>query len=317
MTRLALKTLLRGAGDDLVREVVSAWLGKDAAPGRGKTVRGKTALVARLATEMEDEAGVVKRLEGLPRRLAELLESFLLAGTALSVPGLFAELSRNFKSRFDLEACLAALQREGWLLPATDRSWSNYDGPGYAVPSELARCVLQHRQRTRSALGDVLTMRGFLDARYFRNRAAGNQAKGNRERQGDGPTTKDRSEDHARKIYKIYALDASIAQRRSKLPRSVARVFELSLLRHGGLSSWKDLGQELDADELPDLESCRRSLEEGMLGTAGRLDLARFGLQPLEPGLVVFHEVALAELRRAKRGACGGQPFVVVGKARG
>ena len=60
-----------------------------------------------------------------------------------------------------------------------------------------------------------------------------------------------------------------------------------------------------------------------MLGTAGPLLLSRFGIQPIEPGLVVFHEVALAELRRHAAAhppqvdealACGGNLATNVGR---
>lgn len=286
--RLDLRSLLRGAGQDLMAEAAQAWLG-GTGPAGGPAPNGTTrgSLIAALAAAMEDETRVLARLEALPRRLLDLLEPFLAAGTALPVPELFQSQGRNFKSRFDLEACLAALQREGFLFPATDKRWTGYDGAGYAVPGELSRCVLEYRRRTRSALKDVLTLQGFLDQRYFRKRAA-----------ADGVGADGSRSDHARKIYKIYALDAAIAQRRSRLPAAVARAVETSLLRHGGLSSWEDLQQEIDADELPDPELCKKCLEEGMLGTVGPLPLSRFGIQPLERALVVFHEVALAELRR-------------------
>ena len=147
MKRKELKSLLRGAGDDLVREAVSAWLGEERVPA--KTRGSKTALIAEMAAAMEDETRVLQRLEALPQRLADLLEPFFSAGTALPVPELFQDVGRNFKSRYDLEACLAALQREGWLFPATDKRWAGYDGPGYAEPGELVRSVTEHRRRTR------------------------------------------------------------------------------------------------------------------------------------------------------------------------
>jgi hypothetical protein len=296
MSRGSVRDLLRGAGPETVREVAQAWLG-EAMPG---VAGGRTALVAALASAMEDEGRVVPRLEALPRKLAELLEPFLARpGAAQPTAELFQSQLRNFKSRFDLEACLVALQREGFLLPATDKRWTGFEGEGWAMPGELARCVQQHRQRTRSALRDVLTLQGFLDARYFRSRAAdgGKDGKDGKEN-GGKENGKDRGIEHARKIYKLYSLDDAIASRRAKLPRQVAQVVDAALLKCGGLANWSELQQELDRDDAPDLELVRKCLEESMLGTAGPLLLSRFGIQPIEPGLVVFHEVALAELRR-------------------
>ncbi len=292
MKRLDLRTLLRPATDDVVREAALAWLGDEPATavGNGKAP-SRAELVARMAAAMEQEDHVVSRLERLPRKLTSLLEPFLAApGLAKAVNDLFASEGRNFKSRFDLEACLAALQREGMLFPATDRRWFDFDGAGFAVPAELAACVVAHRQRTRSALRDVVTLQGFLDARYFRARAAKGAA--------DGTANGSNGSDHARKIYKLYSLGSAIAARRAKLPAPVAAVVDASLQRHGGLSNWNDLLAELGADGVPDAELCRKCLEESMLGSVAPLPLARLGIQPAEQAVVVFHEVALEELQR-------------------
>jgi hypothetical protein len=289
MKRLEIKTLCRAAGIDVIREAAAAWLHQGGQSNGKKPT--KTTLVTELAAAMEDEVRVVERLEGLPRRLADLLESFLTeSGVAVSVQELFREQNRNFKSRFELEACLAALQREGFLFETTDRKWTDFDGPGFVVPRELADCIADHRARTRRALKDVLTLQGHLDARYFRQRAEKEPA-----RQGAG-SVKDGSS-YARKIYKLYVMDSAIEQRRSKLPESVGNLFIQSLTRHGGISDWQALEQELGRDELPDIELTRKCLEDGMLGTVGPLELARFGIQPIDEAVVIFHEVALTVLR--------------------
>ena len=122
---------------------------------------------------MESEERALQRVEALPRKLQDLLEPFLQAPSfACPIAELFAAQARNFKSRYDLEACLAAMHREGILFPAADKKWTGFDGPGYAMPEELGRCITGHRLRTRRALKDVLTLQGHLDARYFRQRAA-------------------------------------------------------------------------------------------------------------------------------------------------
>src|SRR5262249_15043997 len=155
--------------------------------------------------------------------------------------------------------------REGVLFPAADKRWTGFEGPGYAVPHELAQCVQQHRQRARSALKDVLTLQGHLDVRYFRQRngdggpASGNgqgNGSGNGRRECDGAAGEangngngsSRATEHARKIYKLYLMDGAIAARRQKLPAAVGAAVTASLLRHGGISCWSDLQQELGAE---------------------------------------------------------------------
>jgi hypothetical protein len=348
MKRRDLRSLLRTGSDDVVREAALAWLGDGAGNGNGNghgdskpggKAAGRAALIAALAAAMEDESAVLQRVERLPRKLQDLLEAFFAApGTALAVQELFAAHARSFKSRFDLEACLAALQREGLLFPVSDKRWAQYDGTGYAVPAEIAASIATHRQRTRSALRDVITLQGFLDARYFRGRAqqaAGNgngtgnanSANGsNGNGNGNGSASNgsaSNGSDHARKIYKLYALPDAIGARCAKLPAPVASVVEVSLLRHGGLSNWADLAQELGGDAVPDAELCRKVLEESMLGTVTPLPLARLGIQPADQALVVFHEVVLEELRRRAAAsavqvqealACGGDFASNVGR---
>lgn len=285
MSRLTLRALLHGAADEALRTCVAKWCTASADDGRDRAV-------AAAAAAMEDEATVRRRLDGLPRKLQDLFEAFLRApGNVRAAADLFAELGRNFKSKFDLEASLAALHREAFLFPApAGRNGAGAaDGAGWAVPGEIADCVLGGRQRRQSALRDVLTLQGHLDARHFR--AKPGQATGG-ERKVD-----DKAADHARKIYKLYSLDNSIQQRLDKLPAAVRGVVDTVLHKHGGVVSWADLTHELDAEDLPDQELVRKCLEERMLGTVAPLDLTRFGIQPADPAIVVFHEVALYAIR--------------------
>lgn len=303
MKSLDLRSLLKDASADVLRETAVAWK-KSEPKGDGKGA-SRAALVADLAAAMEDEANVLQRLLALPRKLQDLLEPFLQGeSVVLSVQQLFATQGQAFKSRFDLEACLAALQREGMLFPAADKRWTDFEGQGYAVPTELVRCVLGHRQRSRSALKDLLTLQGFLDARHFRQRAqkAGKAEKASAEKNGrtakngKAESADDKAADHARKIYKLYAMGSAIASRRAKLPATVASVFETAMVKHGGLSAWADLVAEFDADQAPDAELCKKCLEDAMLGTVGPLPLLRLGIQPADSYFVLFHEVVLEEL---------------------
>lgn len=279
MSRLSLRTLLQGCPETVLRELAERWVG-DAAVREG----GRSAALKACCLAMEREDRVRARMLELPRKLLDLLETFLhQPGSVHTTAALFSEHGRHFKSRFDLEATLAALHREGFLLPAPDARWSNFESAGWAVPGELADCVLTFRRRQQSAIKDTLTLQGFLDARHFRDR-------------GDKPD--DKAADHARKIYKYYLMDGSIAGRIGKLTKGVRTVFDTVLLRHGGLLPFEDLGRELDSEDLPDPELLAKCLGEALLGTLQPLELARYGIQPIPKAVVIFHEVVLHALRQ-------------------
>jgi hypothetical protein len=277
---------------------------------------------------MEDEQLAHKRLAELPRKLLDLLETFFAEGGSVrSVQDLFAEFGRNFRSRFDLEASLAALHREAFVWLVKDRRWASFDSPCWAVPSELIECVLASRRRRQRQLQDVLTLQGFLDARYFRERtgsapatgAPATSAAGN----GKDGTDAKRAADHARKIYKLYTLESSMTQRLQRLPKAVAALVDTALQRHGGIAPLEDLLGDQEGDDPIDLGFVGKSLEEALIGTTGTLELARIGIRPSEHAVVVFHEVALHAIRR--RGeqntpavdehlSCGGDMATNVGR---
>ena len=289
MTRLTLRALLQGCSEDVLREAVLRWCG----PVDGKVGRKD---LASAAAAMEDERRVLERLGALPRKLADLLEVFFAErGAVRAVNELFSEHGKNYKSRFDLEAALAALQREGFLWPTKDKRWATLDGPVWAAPGELVECVLQCRKRRQRLLQDSLTMQGHLDARFFRERV-GNTPAGRNGKPDRAAVEK--AADHARKIYKLYTMDGAMDTRLAKLPTQVREVVDVVLNKHGGLVSWDELVTELETDEPIDYAFVGKSIEEAMLGTACSLDLAPLGIQPAERAVVIFHEVALHTIRR-------------------
>jgi len=338
MTRLSLRVLLQGAGDEVVQECVLRWCSGDAA----------TRTLAAAATAMEHERTVLGRIAALPRKLQDLLEAFFAESSGVrSVQDLFTEHGRNFKSRFDLEASVAALHREAFVFFVKDKRWASFDSPCWAVPSELVECVLQCRRRRRHLLQDSLTLQGFLDARFFRDRdvgpadktghgpngkdangknanGRGSHARGQNGKTAEGgPAADSKAADHARKIYKLYTMESSIAQRLQKLPGPVASICEAVLQRHGGIAEWEDLLRELELPDPPDLAFVGKSIEEAMIGTTGSLDLAPMGIRAAERAIVVFHEVALYAIRRrgeqnhpqvAEELSCGGDMTTNVGR---
>lgn len=285
MSRLSLRVLLQGAGEAALRECTHRWCGASAGEGKGDLVAATAA--------MENEPRVQERLAALPRKLQDLLEAFFADGGAVrSVQALFTECGRHFKSRFELEAALAALHREAFVWSVKDKRWATFDSPCWAVPGELAECVRQFRQRRQRLLQDALTLQGFLDARFFRERH-GNGAAGK-------PNGKDdaKAADHARKIYKLYTMDSAMAQRLQKLPAPVAAIVDVVLHKHGGIAAWDEVLREVELAEPPDLAFVGKSLAEAMLGSTTSLDLARIGIQPLPEAVVVFHEIALHAIKR-------------------
>jgi len=313
MTRLSLRVLLQGADEQAAREGLLRWNDGGRAVGPGA--------LAAASAAMEDEPFVLRRIGALPRKQQDLLEAFFADGGAVrSVHVLFAEFGRNFKSRFDLEATLAALQRGGFLWPTRDKRWASFDSPCWAAPGELVECVLRSRRRRERQLQDCLTLQGFLDARFFRARN-GPPGEGRTGSNGAGHDPK--AAEHARKIYKLYTMEDSMAQRLQKLPAPVRACVDAALSRHGGLASFDELVQGVDLADPPDFGFVGKSLEQAMVGTAGPLDLARIGLQPAERAVVVFHEVALYAIRRrgeaspppvAEPLVCGGDFATNVGR---
>lgn len=299
MTRLSLRVLLQGAPETALRECVYRWCG-------AKEPDAKPSLVT-AANAMESEQRVQERLAALPRKLQDLLEAFFTdGGSVRSVQALFSECGRHFKSRFELEASLAALHREAFVWHVKDKRWANHDSPCWAAPSELVECIRQCRQRRQRLLQDALTLQGFLDARFFRERARGAGANGangsavHTSGNGARPGAKDEAKaaDHARKIYKLYTMESSMAQRLQKLPAPVAAIVDVVLHKHGGIAAWDEVLREVELPDPPDLAFVGKSLAEAMVGTTTDLELARVGIQPLERAVVVFHEVALHAIKR-------------------
>ena len=126
MTRLSLRVLMRGSDDEALLECLRRWCG-DQDEKKLRSRAGKPVL-GRASAAMEDEALVLQRVGALHRKLQDLLEVFFDAdGAVRTVQSLFTDFGKNFKSRFDLEASLAALHREAFLWPVKDKRWAEYD----------------------------------------------------------------------------------------------------------------------------------------------------------------------------------------------
>lgn len=268
MTSYTLRSLLKERPPKEILEVCARW-------GCGGHAADAQAACGALAASMSDEQRVDARLRELPKKLADVFGKLLeTPARMLTAQELAQKINGAVGSRYELDAALAALHREGFIWPTRARDWQSFGNGGWVVPGELADCIEAMREREHSELKELLSLQGFLARRHFR---------GSKEERPERA-------DHARKIYKMYLLPGAIDGRIRHLPARVREVLELALVRHGGLLPLDELGkhEQLVADP----ELLRKCLEEQLLGTVAELPLQRVGLMPLA-AVVLFHETTL------------------------
>ena len=247
-----------------------------------------------LSVRMADPEAVKSRLSGLQPKFADLLHSFHLAfGAMLTRTEVFAPGNGQTSAKpgsklvgFELEAGLAALVREGLLWPARSRTWQDLDASGFAIPSELQQSLTSLRAVESCRLQELLSLQGWLLARYFKEDQARGSALDAAERT--------RQADHARKVYKLYLLPQSIEGRVKALPAATKALYHSVLVDHGGFFPLEDAAGQ--APKALDVDLSRRVLEEAFLGTIAKLPLERVGVQPTQ-AVVLFHEVVLHGLQ--------------------
>jgi hypothetical protein len=268
---VTLRTLLRDLPERDVLGILQRW----APPEAG--VAGRAAIVRRLGALMSDEDLVQRRVKELPEKLADLLEGFLATpGHQRDVRGVLEAQRETFRSRFEVEASLVALQREGFLFPS-----ASIAADGWALPDELASCILDLRRRQQVELRGTLSLKGFLTDRYYA-------------RAKEDPDGASRGIEHARRVYKIYLMDSSIRNRIRSLPDEIRAVFDRALSGFGGVMPVAEFERMVADEELGvDIDLVRKCLEDAMLGTVAPLRLSRFGIQAIDAAVVVFYEVAL------------------------
>ncbi len=285
MSPFTLRALVRDLSEQEVRSIRARWAESREVAGGEQLARPR--VVAQLADQMGDEERVQTRLKELPEKLAGLVEGLLEAPDhAGDLRGIHQAHGEAFRSRYELEASLVALTREGFVFPARRRE---QDETRYAIPGELASCIRALRRRQQVELRGTLSLKGFLHARYYSGERAA----------GDAPTEDgDGLSAQARRVYKIYLMESSIKSRVQGLPDGVRRVFERVLGTYGGIMPVTELGRVAgDEDVDVDVDLVKKCLEDAMLGTVAPLRLARFGLEPVERAVVVFYEIALARLQ--------------------
>ena len=242
---------------------------------------------------------VERQVRELPEKLRGLLDEFVKApGLMRSIADLAAHIGERFKSRYELEASVAALMREGLLYKveaqpsAEPRSEHRVGGfaarstvsAAWAVPIEIATALTDAGGRRQRELRATVSMLGHLEDRVRRNHEA------------ERPDP-DRAERQTRRIYKLYLLDSSLRTRIDALPEDVRAVFERAVDSWGGIMPVQELERLQEEGEGADVDLVRKSFEEGVLGTVAALPTARFGIENLDRAVVVFQEVVIAVQR--------------------
>jgi len=231
---------------------------------------------------MVDGALVEARLGELGQRLGSVMENLIHAEGHLSS---FAELEGAEAlarlSKYDLEACLAALVQRGLLLSGSDRRFESLGQLVYAMPRELASALEACRnQKLRGVFGS-LTLRGHLEQEY------------------SAPEKASRiSPQRLRGLYKMYSQEAACTSRIERLPDGVRELLEKAVLEFGGILP-KELFERMETHLSHwNPRRWKMILEQSLVGTVCELNLQRYGINMHDETFVVFNEVSLAWLRR-------------------
>lgn len=254
------------------------WAGPETSAAPADAEAARREVVAWLA----DAERVEARMQTLGPRLGAILDAHLAApGYELTQAELATQRQLAYLSSYDLEAALATLVRRAFLVPTQSRDASRYGSPGHAVPADLGDALLRRRRARRRGIFDVFTLKGHLDRVY---------ADPDRERRV--------ASSRLREMYKMYAKEAAAVARIERLPEGLRALVEKVILHFGGLLP-RDLFERMESD-LPHWNGRRwaKLLEESLVGTVERLELARYGLKLSDETLLVFNEVALAWLKR-------------------
>ncbi len=274
---LELAALLAGLQRPSLKELYQFW------DGGPTTVppEDEELLRQRLRTWMNDPVRVEDRAGRLSRRLGAVLEDLIGAPRFQKS---WAELARAralaYLSPYDLEACLAALARRGFVTEADDRRFERYGERVIGVPYEVAEGLLARRREKQSGLFGTLTLRGHLDHVY-----------------ADPAEAVRISPQRLRELYKMYSQETAAIARIERLPEGMRKLVEKAILEFGGILP-RHLFERMETD-LPHWNGrrWRLILEQSLVGTVRELDLTHYGIQLQDETLIVFNELALAWLR--------------------
>ncbi len=275
---LGLEEILGAVKKRDLEELYAFWCGREGTP----RPESEEDVRRQILSWMSEPARVEERVSGLGRRLGAVLEHVMSAPRyARSWSDLSHARSLATMSDYDLEACVAALGRRGFVAESKDRRFEAYGDRVVAVPAELGDGLMQWRRERLRGIFGVLTLRGHLDQVY-----------------SDPERAKRITPQRLRELYKMYSQETASVARIERLPEGVRGLVEKAILEFGGVLP-RQLFERMDT-ELPHWNGrrWRMILEQSLVGTVQELDLSRYGIQHQDETLVVFNEVALAWLRR-------------------
>jgi hypothetical protein len=272
---LSLDALLAAQERVVLKDLYQFWEGNG-----GPAPDDEQVLRTRLRGWMRDPVRVEERAARLPRRLATVLEDLMVAPRYQKS---WSELSRArtlaYLSPYDLEACLAALARRGFVSEGDDRRFERFGERVIGVPHELAQSLLLRRREKQSGLYGTLTLRGHLDHVYA------------------DPSAARISPQRLRELYKMYSQESAAIARIERLPEGMRKLVEKAILEFGGILP-RQLFERMESD-LPHWNGrrWRLILEQSLVGTVRELDLTNYGVQLQDETLLVFNELVLSWLR--------------------
>ncbi|MDP6538552.1 MAG: helicase-associated domain-containing protein [Planctomycetota bacterium] len=278
MARVTAADCVEAVGVADLADLFRFWAGEQAArmPADEADVRSQ------VLEWMEDDDHLQARLAGMGKRLQAILDVHLGAPRN-EVPTVELRSHRQlaYLSEYDLQASLAVLERHVLLASVKSAAMARHGVAAHQVPRDLAERILRLRRAQRRGVFDRTTLKGHLERLY------------------SDPARKTRiSAGRLREMYKMYSEEPAAVARIERLPDGLRQLVEKAVMQFGGVLP-RSLFERIETD-LPHWNGRRWGmiLEESLVGTVGRLDLARYGLQHTDETLLVFNEVTLAWLRR-------------------
>ena len=243
---------------------------------------------------MVDPAVIEERISTLGRRLGAVVEDLIASPKyQKSWEDLAAARSLSYLSDYDLEACVAALARNGLVVESvrsgSRRSTKSPKSNGsvdpktriIGVPIEVGDGLRERRREKMRGVFGTFTLRGHLDQLY-----------------SDPSRTSRMTPSRLRELYKMYSQETASASRIERLPDGVRGLVEKAILEFGGVLP-RHMFQRMETN-LPHWNGRRWSmiLEQSLIGTVCDVDLSKYGIDLRDETLIVFNEVSLAWLRR-------------------
>ena len=286
---VAVRDVLRAARKSELRDLYEFWAG----PGARDIPESDEELRRDLEQWMNEPALVEERIAGLGRRLGTVIEDLISAPHyQKSWPDLLAAKALSYMSNYDLEACVAALERRGLVCEGDDQRFESYGRRIIVVPAELGDGLLRRRREKMRGIFGMLTLRGHLDQVY-----------------SEPSRSRRITPQRLRELYKMYSQETAIVSRIERLPGGVRGLVIKAIMEFGGVLP-RQLFERMET-ELPHWNGrrWRMILEQSLVGTVQELDLSRYGVQHQDETLVIFNEVALAWLRRVAVPGDPDRPF--------